>query len=364
MFTDRRVVRVLGLVLCLSLALVTGLSVMDYVVPLGLWAFSLGLLGVLFCHHIVERALFLYVCKRVLEALVVLWLIASVTFVLLRLIPGGPFDLEKALPPDIKANIEAKYNLNASLGAQYLQYMQGLLRGDLGRSYKYSDQGIAERLAQKLPVSFGLGFLALLVSYLLGVPAGVFAASRHNALGDHITMGAAISGVSLPSFLVAPLVVYVFCLGKPFNWLPPALWEGPTHYVLPVLVLGVRPAAIIARLTRASVLEVLRSDYVRTARAKGLSEARVLYGHVLKNSLIPVLTYSGPLVAGVLSGSFIVEHIFAIPGMGRDMVESVTNRDYPLVLGITLVFSALLVLANMVVDVLYSVFDPRIKLEC
>lgn len=321
----------------------------------------LAALALLFARYVYKNSLFIYVSKRIIEALLVLWVIASLTFLMLRVIPGGPFDTEKALPPAVKANIEAKYNLDAPLYQQYFDYLTGLLQGNLGESYKFIGRQISDIVGETLPTSFQLGIFALVLSYLIGLPAGVYAASRHNKWQDTATMGACISGVSLPSFLVAPILILIFCFY--FDWLPPALWEGPEYYLLPVVVLGIRPAAIIARLTRASVLEVIQSDYIRTARAKGLSERTILYRHVLKNSLIPVLTFSGPLVAGVLSGSFIIELIFAVPGMGKHLVQSVTNRDYPLVLGVTLVFSVLLVLANLLVDLLYSYFDPRIKLS-
>ena len=345
----------LGGVLFLILA-----SFMAYTVhPILSWC-VLGSLAFLFAHYIYQNSLFIYVAKRIVEAVLVLWVIASLTFIMLRVMPGGPFDAEKALPPAVKANIEAKYNLDASLPEQYVDYIMGLFRGHLGESYKFIGREVSDIVGETLPISFQLGIFALVLSYLIGLPAGVYAAARHNRWQDTATMGASISGVSLPSFLVAPILILIFCFY--FNWLPPALWEGPSYYILPVVVLGVRPAAIIARLTRASVLEVIRSDYIRTARAKGLSESTILYRHVLKNSLIPVLTFSGPLVAGVLSGSFIIELIFAVPGMGKHLVQSVTNRDYPLILGVTLIFSALLVLANLLVDLLYSYFDPRIKL--
>jgi oligopeptide transport system permease protein len=239
--------------------------------------------------------------------------------------------------------------------------MSGLMRGDLGESYKYIGRNISEIVAETFPVSLQLGVYCLILAFAIGIPAGVIAASHHNRWEDGLTMMLAISGVALPTFLVAPLLILFFSIY--LGWLPPALWDGPSYYILPVIVLGVRPAAIIARLTRASMLEVIKSDYIRTARAKGLSEGTVLYKHVLKNSLIPVLTFAGPLAAGVITGSFVVEAIFAIPGMGKHLVSSVTNRDYPLILATTLVFSAILVLANLIVDILYSYFDPRIKLS-
>lgn len=348
----------LPIILCLTATLF--LNFFDYEVPTFLLALD-GLLVVgAFAHYTLTQGLLTYVLKRMGEALVVVVVIATLTFLLLRILPGGPFDQEKALPPEVKANIEAKYNLNAPIHVQYMDYMVALLHGDLGESYKYIGRPITDILAETLPNSLQLGLYALLISFLIGIPAGVYAASKHNTLADNITMITAISGVSLPSFLVAPLLILFFSFY--LEILPPALWEGPEFYILPIVTLGVRPAAVIARLTRSSVLDVIRSDYIRTARAKGLSEMVILYKHVLKNSLIPVLTFSGPLVAGVLTGSFVIELIFAVPGMAKHLIQSVSNRDYPLILGTTLVFSLALVMANLIVDLLYAYFDPRIKL--
>lgn len=336
------------------------LNFLAYDVPFWLWFLDGCLILGAFIHYVFTQRLIGYVFKRLAEAVLVLWIIASLTFLLLRVLPGGPFDQEKALPPEIKANIEAKYKLNSPLYVQYFDYISDLLRGDLGESYKYLGRPISSILSESLPNSLQLGFYALIISFLVGIPLGVFAASRHNKLADSLTMIIAISGVALPSFLVAPILILIFC----FYWdlLPPALWEGPSYYILPIVTLGIRPAAVIARLTRSSVLDVIGSDYIRTARAKGLSEMIVFYKHVLKNSLIPVLSFSGPLVAGILTGSFVIEMIFAVPGMAKHLIQSVSNRDYPLILGTTLVFSAVLVLSNLVVDLLYAYFDPRIKL--
>lgn len=337
------------------------LSFFAYEIPTLLWTatLALGIFGFSFYTYSQNNGAF--ILKRIFESLVTIWVIASVTFMLLRVLPGGPFDQEKALPPEVKANIERKYQLDKPLYVQYWSYISGVAMLDLGESYKYLGRNISDIVSETLPTSIQLGAYALLLAFLIGIPAGVISASRHNTWVDSLTMGAAISGVALPSFLVAPVLILVFAFW--LGWLEPALWEGPSYYVLPVVVLGTRPAAVIARLTRASVLEVIRSDYIRTARAKGLSERAVLFKHVLKNSLIPVLTFSGPLAAGVITGTFVIEQIFAIPGMGKHLVNSVTNRDYPLILGTTLVFSLALVLANLVVDLLYSYFDPRIKLS-
>ncbi|MBX7232202.1 MAG: ABC transporter permease [Bdellovibrionales bacterium] len=300
-----------------------------------------------------------YILKRLMGSLLTIWVIASVTFLLLRVLPGGPFDSEKALPDEVKAAIEAKYHLNDPLPKQYLTYLKGLLHGDLGESYKYLGRSITDIVKESFPASIQLGVFSLVLAYLLGIPIGVIAARFHNRWVDHILMAFAIGSVSVPSFLVAPILILVFCFW--LQWLEPALWQGPSYYILPTLVLGTRSAAVIARLTRASVLEVIRSDFIRTGRAKGLSETKILFKHVLRNSLIPVLTFSGPLVAGIITGSFVVEQIFAIPGIGKHMVLSVSNRDYPLILGTTLLFSVLLVACNLIVDLLYAVVDPRIK---
>lgn len=336
-------------------------SFMGYEITTPVLWLNVILIGGFFVYYTVSEGLIFYFLKRIGQTAMVLWLIATLTFALLRLIPGGPFDQEKVLAPEIKAAIEAKYNLNASLPEQYGQYMLGIMTGDLGESYKYVGRNVSEIIAESLPNSFQLGLFALLLAFLVGIPAGVFAAANHNTWRDSTTMILAVSSVSLPSFLVAALAITVFSFG--LNWLPVAMWDGPEYYIMPVVVLGLRPAAIIARLTRASVLDVIRSDYIRTARAKGLSEGVILYKHVLKNSLIPVLTFAGPLAAAVLSGAFIIEHIFNIPGMGKHFIQSVTNRDYPLVLGVTLIFSFLLIISNLVVDILYTYFDPRIKLS-
>jgi oligopeptide transport system permease protein len=351
----------LGPALLICLLFTVGLSFFNYVIPQPLWVADIVLAIALFVFYTISQNNVMYVIKRLAEAAVVIFVIASVTFLLLRVLPGGPFDQEKALPPEVKANIDKKYHLDKPLYYQYWMYITGVAAGDLGESYKYIGRNISDIVSETLPTSIQLGVFSLILAFLIGIPAGVISASKHNTLFDSVTMAFAISGVALPSFLVAPVLILIFAFW--LGWLEPALWEGPTYYILPVVVLGTRPAAVIARLTRASVLEVIRSDYIRTARAKGLSERVILFKHVLKNSLIPVLTYSGPLAAGVITGTFIIEQIFAVPGMGKHLVNSVTNRDYPLILGTTLVFSMALVLANLVVDLLYSYFDPRIKLS-
>ncbi len=305
--------------------------------------------------------------KRLFEAIITLLVIATMTFLLLRILPGGPFDSEKALPPEIKASIEARYGLDRPIFDQYSSYINGLVRGDWGESYKYLGRSVTDIILETLPVSMELGFYSMILALLIGIPLGVLAAAKHNSVFDTAAMLLAISGVALPSFVVGPLFVMIFSFGIPFAFLhgtlPPALWDGWEYMILPVLTLGIRPAAIYARMTRGTVLEAIKQDYIRTARAKGLSEGAVLFRHVLRNSLIPILTITGPLVAGLLSGSFIIEVIFAIPGIGKHLVSSVSNRDYPLVMGLTLLYSSLLVVSNLVVDVFYSIADPRIRME-
>jgi oligopeptide transport system permease protein len=359
--------RILAIGICILSVVLIALDLSQHDTPRALWYFAGAWFLGSFAYAIIRGEMFVYVFKRVLEAIFVIWVIATLTFLALRFLPGGPFDQEKQLPPEIKANIEAKYGLNEPLFKQYVTYLEHSVTGDLGESYKYLGRPVSTMIAETAPVSFQLGFYSLLLAFGLGIPIGVMAASRHNTAVDSGLMIFAISGVALPSFIVGPLLVTIFSFGIPFaalkGVLPPALWESPIYYLLPVITLGLRPAAIIARMTRSSMLDVIQSDFVRTARAKGVSHQIVLYKHVLKNSLIPVLTISGPLVAGVLSGSFVVEIVFGIPGMGKHLVQSVTNRDYPLILALTLVFSVMLVAANLIVDLLYTVVDPRIKLS-
>ena len=338
----------------------------------------LGLFCCILLVVVVRLGLLSFFFRRLLSSLVVLFIIATLTFVMLRWLPGGPFDEEKALPPIVKANIEKKYGLDRPVVEQYWSYIKGICQGEFGYSYKYEGRSVAEIISDALPISMTLGIFALLVAFSLGIPAGLFAAARHGTYSDSSAMILAISGISLPSFLLAPILIYIFSFGWPINilapglhnllidydiLLPPALWFSPKHYILPVVTLGIRPAAFIARLTRASVLDVIQQDFVRTARSKGLSERIVLYRHVLRNSLVPVLTYSGPLVSGILSGSFVIEIIFAIPGISKHFVQSVFNRDYPLIMALTLVSSLMLITANLVVDILYKAFDPRIEVQ-
>jgi oligopeptide transport system permease protein len=290
----------------------------------------------------------------------VLWVVATVTFVLLRFLPGGPFDREKALPPEILRNIEARYALDRPVLEQYALYLRDVVRGELGPSYKYVGRDVTDVIRDALPVSVVLGLSALAIALLGGVGLGLVAGMQPGSALDRAATLTAVLGVSLPGFVLGAALMLV--AGLYLRWLPAGLWEGPSHVVLPALTLAALPLAYVAQLTRTSVIEVSRQDFVRTARAKGLGELRVRVRHVLRNALLAVVTYFGPLLATLLTGSFVVERIFAIPGLGGFFVTAVTNRDYPLVLGVTLVYAALIVLANLLVDLLYAWLDPRIRL--
>jgi oligopeptide transport system permease protein len=301
-----------------------------------------------------------YVGLRVIQGAAILLAVATITFVLLRFLPGGPFDRDKALPPEIRRNVEARYALDRPLAEQYARYLAGLVRGDLGPSYKYVGRDVREIIAEGLPVSAGLGALALGLALVGGIGMGLVAGSRPGSALDRAVMLISVLGISVPSFVLAAALVYGLALR--LGAFPAGLWEGPEHAVLPTLALAALPLATIAQLARVSVIEVARLDFVRTARAKGVREARVFLHHVLRNAWLAVVTYFGPLLATLLTGSFVVEKIFAVPGIGRFFVTAVTDRDHPLVLGVTLVYCALVVAANLVVDLLYAWIDPRIRM--
>jgi len=299
--------------------------------------------------------------KRCLHGLLVLWVVATLTFLLLRIAPGGPFDSERKLPPEVIANLEAKYHLDEPVWQQYLRYLGGIARGDLGPSYKYLDRGVTDIIADTLPTSIVLGALAILFAMLVAFPAGLLAAYFRNSPIDRLCMSIAALGISLPNFVLGALLIWAVALQ--LGWLQIGRWDDWSSAILPMITLGAAPAAFLASLLRSTLIETMGEDFVRTARAKGLKEPIVVAKHALLHSLIPVLTVIGPLAAALLTGSFVVEYVFAIPGMGRFFITAVTDRDYPLIMGVTLVYTALLVGANLVVDLLYSVVDPRIRAE-
>lgn len=299
--------------------------------------------------------------KRCLHGLLVLWVVATLTFLLLRIAPGGPFDSERKLPPEVIANLAAKYHLDEPVWRQYLRYLGGALQGDLGPSYKYLDRGVTEIIAETLPTSLVLGSLALGFAILVALPVGLLAAYFRNSLIDRFCMSAAALGISLPNFVLGALLIWGVALR--LGWLSVGRWDDWSSVILPTVTLGAAPAAFLAALLRSSLIESLGEDFIRTARAKGLRELWVVAKHALLHSLIPALTVMGPLAAALLTGSFVVEFVFAIPGMGRFFITAVTDRDYPLIMGVTLVYTALLVAANLIVDLLYGWVDPRIRTE-
>jgi oligopeptide transport system permease protein len=303
-----------------------------------------------------------YFFTRLAGAIPTLFIIITLTFFLMRAAPGGPFDQEQALAPEIKANLERAYGLDQPVWIQYGRYLKSLMQGDFGPSFKYKDFTVTELIGQGFPVTLQLGIMAIALALLLGVPLGTFAALHHNSAADTATMSVAVLGIAIPSFVVLPFLGLLF--GVYLHWLPVAGWESGSlrHLVLPVIALALPPLAYIARLTRGSMLEVLRSHYIRTAFAKGLPLHSVILRHALKPALAPVASYLVPAVASILTGSLVVETIGGLPGIGRYLVQGAINRDYTLVLGMVIIYSALLIVMGLLVDLLYAWLDPRVRL--
>jgi oligopeptide transport system permease protein len=301
-----------------------------------------------------------FISVRLLQAVPVILAVITVTFFLVRLAPGGPFDEEKAVIPEVKAALEAQYRLDQPMFQQYMAYMGDLARGDLGPSFKYPGRDVNELIAAGLPATAELGLYALLVAIIIGGLAGVIASLRPNTAQDYIPMSAAMLGICMPSFLLGPILLLVF--GIYLEWLPVSGWgDIPGDKILPALTLGSTYAAYVARLSRAGMLEVLSQDYIRTARAKGLAEWKIVTGHALRGGMIPVVAFLGPAFAGLLSGSFVVETIFQIPGLGRFYVQAAFNRDYTMILGTTVFLSTLIVTFNLLSDVLAAWMNPRLR---
>ncbi len=348
-----------------------------------------------------------YIARRMIYLVVVLIVVSFITFGLMHAVPGGPFDREKALPPEIMANLENRYHLDDPLWKQYLQYLydvfvpritaeapQGTLQDDylitarvgnmwikwmnFGPSYSSRSRTVNDIFRQQLPISAQLGTMALLVALIIGMPLGIIAALKQNTIFDYISMSVAIFGVSVPVIVLGPILIWIF--GVTLKWLPPTGWGAKPPYILgflpahigwdyfkfaimPSVALGLGSSAVIARLTRASLLQTIREDYIRTARAKGLQEQLVITRHALKNSLIPVVTILGPMFAALVTGTFVTELVFGIPGMGKYFVTSITNRDYPVIMGTILLYAVFLVIANLFVDIIYAYLDPRIRYD-
>ncbi|WP_437580922.1 ABC transporter permease [Sorangium sp. So ce887] len=303
-----------------------------------------------------------YAIKRLLSIIPTLFLVATLVFILVRIVPGGPFDQERAVPVEVQRQLDAKYHLNDPVLKQYGDWLLALVtKGDLGPTFKYPNRTVNEIIALSLPVSMQLGFWAMLFALAMGIPLGIVGAIRQNTWKDTAAMAVAMVGLSVPRYVLAPLLMLVFSLK--LYWFPVARWETWRHMVLPIICSGLPVAAYIARLTRGGMLEVIRSDFIRTARAKGLSERKVVLKHALRGGLLPVVSFLGPGFSGLLVGSLVVEKIFNIPGMGRYFVEAATNRDYNLVMGVMLVYGFLLMLFNAIVDVAYAFIDPRVELR-
>lgn len=301
-----------------------------------------------------------YIGKRLLYMLLSLWMIVTATFFFMRIAPGNPFASEKKLPPEIEANLNAHFGLDKPWYAQYWEYLVRIVNWDFGPSFKYKSQTVNDLINEGFPVSFLLGMEAIFIAVAVGVLLGIIAALKHNRWPDYTAMIVAVLGISVPSFIMASFLQYFLAIKM--GIFPVARWESFMHSVLPAVALASTPMAFIARLTRSSMLEVLANDYIKTAKSKGLSSGVITVKHTIRNALLPVVTYMGPLTAGILTGSFVIERIFGIPGLGAHFVTSINNRDYTVIMGVTVFYSILLLVSILLVDIAYGIIDPRIKL--
>lgn len=304
-----------------------------------------------------------HVLRRLLGAIPTLFVIATLAFVMLRLVPGGPFDSARPMEPEIRQAIMAKYHLDEPVWRQYLRFLGDLAHGDLGPSFQYRGTSVNELIAQGLPVDLAVGGTAILIALLAGTAIGLYAALHRNSGRDYLLMGLAVIGISVPLFVIAPTLILVFAIQ--LRWFPPGGWVGGSlaHLVLPALALACPYTAYIARLIRGSALEVLASPFIRTAHAKGLPLRTIVLRHALRPTLLPLVSFLGPAIAGVLTGSIIIETVFALPGIGRFFTTGALNRDYTLVMGITILYGALIILCNLLVDLAYALLDPRVRHE-
>lgn len=301
-----------------------------------------------------------YISSKFIYMLVSIFVLATLTFMLMKVIPGDPFMSEKAVPPEVKARLMAQYGLDKPLYQQYGQYLNNIIHGDLGVSMKMQNQDVGRVIRDSFGFSLRLGIVSIIVSVVVGVSLGMVAALNHRKLMDNIAMVVAVIGVSVPSFVLASFMQYF--LGVKLRWFNVAGLNGPLDYVMPVIALSALSIAFIARLTRSSMLEVLHADYIKTAKAKGLTNWYIIRKHVIRNGILPVVTYLGPLTANVLTGSVVIESIFGIGGLGKVFVYNITNRDYPMIMGITLFYGIILMVARFLTDIAYGLVDPRIKL--
>ena len=302
-----------------------------------------------------------YFIRRLLGAIPTMFLIILVSFVLVRMAPGGPFDKERKVPATVEALLIKKYHLDEPLPQQFVRYVGGVLQGDFGPSFKYPDRSVTELIKLGFPVSLTLGLSAIALALMAGISLGIWAALRQNSWIDYFCVGGAMLGVAIPNYVFAPLMTLVF--GLMLGWLPVGGWGQPQHWILPILALAIPQVASITRLTRASMLEVLGSNFVRTARAKGLPEMVTLTRHAIRAALMPVVSYLGPAIANIVTGSVIIEEIFGIPGIGRYFVQGAINRDYTMVLGVTILFGALIIVCNLIADLCYGLLDPKVRYD-
>ncbi|MEL7022556.1 MAG: ABC transporter permease subunit [Pseudomonadota bacterium] len=300
-----------------------------------------------------------FAISRLFSTLPTLLLVVVVAFAMVHAAPGGPFDSERQLPPEIEARMAAAYGLDAPLHEQFLRYVGGLMRGDFGPSYRYQGTTVAELIADALPVSLLIGGLALVFGVVLGVAAGTASALNQNRWSDHVLITISMTGISIPNFVVAPLLVLLFAIQ--LKWLPASGLRGPASYILPVFALALPMLAYVARLMRASMIEVFKSQFIRTARAQGLHRNTLVFRYALKPALIPVVSFLGPAVAGVLTGSVVIEQVFNLPGLGRLFIQGALNRDYTLVMALVILYSAVVITMNFLVDLIYGLLDPRVR---
>jgi oligopeptide transport system permease protein len=301
-----------------------------------------------------------FLLRRLLVAVPTLLLVVTLAFFMMRAAPGSPFESSRKLPPEIEKNMMAKYGLDRPLGQQYLAYLGGVARGDLGPSMKYQDKSVAQIIGEGFPTSLTIGLSALILAGAVGLVLGVVAALRQNEGADYAVSALAILGVCVPTFVTAPLLVLLF--GLKLGWLPTGGLAGPESLVLPVIVLALPQVAVISRLTRAGMIEVLRSNYIRTARAKGLPESQIVFRHALRAAILPLVSYLGPACAGLITGSLVIERLFNLPGLGRSFVVSALERDYTVVMGVVILYAALIIALNLLAEVIQALLDPRIRL--
>jgi oligopeptide transport system permease protein len=302
-----------------------------------------------------------YTIRRLIGAIPTLFVILAVSFFMVRLAPGGPFDKERKVPAEVEAKLIQQYHLDEPLPQQFARYVGNLAQGDFGPSFKYKDFTVSELIWQGFPTSLGLGLSAIAIALVVGVTLGIWSALRQNTWIDYLGVGTAMMGIAVPNFVIAPIMTLVF--GLMLHWLPVGGWGKPSNWVLPIIALAIPQIAAFTRLTRGSMLEILRSNFVRTARAKGLPEVITLTRHAIRAALMPVVSYMGPAIANIVTGSVIVEQIFSIPGIGRYFVQGAINRDYTLVLGVTILFGALVIICNLIADICYGLLDPKVRYD-